>query len=263
MRPLTDSLRAGAGAALLCACGCFGPMYNPNGPWGAPGYSQYSYPMNGYPGTIQTQTPGPQYIPGGSVTPGSNIEPTPTYGNGGNAPPFGGGGASPNVPNPADPGNPYFPGSGEQFNQPRSGASATPSDAAPPVSGISAEIDEERLSAAGGVPALGPALRPAAMSRPGQSVPKESPYGHDAAGYAWVEGVVSYDQADQTWNIVYNLDPGAGDEYAGHFTLADSPLARTFREGERVRLEGRVDPLAKDRFGKPTYLAERVIRTAA
>lgn len=261
MRPLTVWLCASAGVALLCACGCFGPMYNPNGPWGAPGYSQYNYPMNGYPGSIQTLTPGPQYVPGNSVTPGSGVQPTPTYG-GGNAAPYNGE-TSPTVPNPSDPNSPYFPSSNEQFNRPRSGASAPSLDDAPPFSSVGGAPGGDQLSAAA---LQGPALRPAGLSRAAQppaSAATPGQYGHDAAGYAWLEGVVSYDAADQTWNIVYNLNPDATDEYAGHFTLGDTPLSRTFREGERVRLEGRVDQTSADRRGKPTYLPERVIRDAA
>jgi predicted small lipoprotein YifL len=266
MRPLSVWLLSGAGVASLCACGCFGPMYNPNGAWGAPGYSQYNYPMGsypsgGYPGSIQTLTPGQQYVPGSSIPGGSSLEPTPTYG-GGSAAPYGAGGASPAVPTPSDPGNnPYFVDPNAPYRMPNSGASVAPSNDAPPYSGTATPSEDKRLSRAGQLP-LGPALRPAAMTRQIDPADAED-YGHDVAGYAWVEGVVSYDAADQTWNIVYNLNPGAGDEYAGHFTLADSPLLRTLREGERLRLEGRVDPLAKDRFGKPTYLPERVIREAA
>ena len=104
-------------------------------------------------------------------------------------------------------------------------------------------------------------IRPAALA---ESVTAgDSSYAYDAQAYGWVEGVVSFDPADQTWNIVYNLDPSEGDAYAGHFTLSQSPLASTFKEGERVRLEGRIDPVERDRFGKPTYLAERVIRKRA
>jgi hypothetical protein len=240
-------------------------MYNPSGPWGAPGYSQYSYPMNGYPGSIQTLTPGQQYVPGSSI-PGSNAEPTPTYGGGTSAPPYGGT-TSPTVPNPSDPGSPYFPGSGEQFNTPRSGVNAAPATSGPPVASVGAlepfelPTANEPLTASAESRPLGPALRPAAMMRETGPAVAEN-YRYDPQ-YAWLEGVVSFDPADGTWNIVYSVDPAEGDEFAGHFTLADSPLARTFREGERVRLEGRVDPLQKDRFGKPTYLADRVIRTAA
>ncbi len=257
MRPLTVLLLSGAGAASLCASGCFGPMYNPNGAWGTPGYSQYNYPMNGYPGSIQTLTPGPQYVPGGSSIPGSSfpgssVQPTPTYG----------GGSNNTVPPPHDPGSPYYVNPNDQYRLPGSGANAAPLNDAPPFSSLKEPFPEERLSAAAPATGSGPMLRPVAHVR-GVNPSSPEAYNHDSAGYAWLEGVVSYDAADRTWNIVYNLDPGAEDKYAGHFTLEETPLMRTFREGERVRLEGRIDPVSKDRFGKPTYLPERVIRTAA
>ena len=256
----------------MCASGCFGPMYNPNGPWGAPGFSQYNYPTYGYPtqggvGSFQTLTPGSQYIPGGTVDPGSNVGPTPTYqGSGGDAAPYGGGSSVP-VPTPSDPNSPYFPSPNENYSAPRSGASAAPVDDAPPFSAIP-QRESESLMGRG--PALtGPhnsdaMIRPVGMSQPSQTQGvANSDYGFDGDGYAWLEGVVSFDAADRTWNIVYNVDPTTEDQYAGHFTLSPSPLLRTFRQGERVRLEGRVDPVERDQFGKATYLPVRIIRGAA
>ena len=269
MRPVTLLLLAGAGSVVLCASGCFGPMYNPNGPWGAPGYSQYNnypaygYPNGGYPGSFQTLTPGPQYAPSGTIVPGGNSSPTPTYQGdpGGNVP----------VPTPVDPNtpNPYFgsptgmysPNPSEDFIEPRSGLNADPTSDAPPFSAIRRPGTEAELTAATRGPGFALPVRPTGLTRT-ESSGTESPYDYDSASYGWLEGVVSFDPADQTWNIVYDLDPASDDEYAGHFTLSPSPLLRTFRDGERVRLEGRVDPVERDRFGKATYLPERIIRNA-
>lgn len=235
---------------MLCASGCFGPMYSPNGPWGQPGYSQYNYPGYvqpgmGAPGTFQTLTPGAQYTPG-TIDSGSNVGPTPTYnGNGSNVP----------VPQPVDSGTPYF--------QPQpAGASLESTDDAPPFSAITPQREDSLASNPTPVDGGGPVLRPAGMSRV-QPLRDGASYRYDETNYAWLEGVVSYDPADRTWNIVYNLSPAESDPYAGHFTLSPSPLLQTFREGERVRLEGRVDSAEKDRFGKSTYLAERIIRNQA
>lgn len=242
---------------MLCASGCFGPMYNPNGPWGAPGYSQYGYPGYGQPGmgtpgTFQTQTPGAQYTPG-TIDSGSNIGPTPTYNNGSGLP--AGSGSNVPVPQPVDSGTPYF--------QPQpAGASLESSENAPPFSAIMPAREESLASSASPANGDGPVLRPAGMSRV-QPPADATAYRHDEASYTWLEGVVSYDPADRTWNIVYSLNPTESDQYAGHFTLSPSPLLRTFREGERVRLEGRVDSIEKDRFGKSTYLPERIIRHQA
>lgn len=260
MRPATALLLSGAGAALLCASGCFGPMYNPYGQYGGPGYSSYNYPgygspgMMGAPGTFQTQTPGPVYTPG-TIDSGAGASPTPTYGTGGNAPAYNGSGSGV-VPNPQD--TPfYMPGQGPAG----AGATNTPTaEEAIPFSAVDSPVDRQ-FAAAESTHADGPTLRPAGLSavRPSSG---DARYGFDGQSYGWLEGVVSYDPTDRTWNIVYNLDPQSEDQYAGHFTLAQSPLLRTFREGERVRLEGRVDQAEKDRFGKPVYFPQRIIRTA-
>ncbi|MFV0443821.1 MAG: hypothetical protein ACK5Q5_09645 [Planctomycetaceae bacterium] len=257
MRPVPALLLTGAGAVVLCASGCFGPMYGPNGPYG-PGYSSYSYPAYGAPtmgspGSFQTLTPGPQYTPGIYNSGATSPTPTPTYNNGGDAAPYNGGSTSP-VPTPAD--TPYF--------LPNSGASNDQGGEAVPFSGldtpqVSQAGSGDRAAFDGSTP-----VWPVGYARTADASGKRSDgYGHDAARYQWLEGVVSYDASDRTWNVVYDLDPADGDQYAGHFTLSDSPLLRTFREGERVRLEGSVDAGNKDRFGKPTYLLERIIRNAA
>ncbi|MCA9052468.1 MAG: hypothetical protein KDA75_01460 [Planctomycetaceae bacterium] len=273
MRPVTRLLLAGAGSVALCASGCFGPMYNPNGPWGAPGYSQYNNypaygnPSGGYPGSFQTLTPGPQYAPSGVIDPGAGASPTPTYqGDPGN---YGGGNVpvptpvDPNVPNPyfGSPTGMYTPNPSDNFVAPRSGMNVDPNSDAPPFSAIHRPNGAAPLTAAadgGNAPLL---VRPTGLARSNSSGDK-SPYGYDSSSYDWLEGVVSFDRADQTWNIVYDVDPASEDEFAGHFTLSPSPLLKTFREGERVRLEGRVDPVERDRFGKATYLPERIIRSA-
>jgi hypothetical protein len=204
----------------------------------------------GAPGSFQTLQPGPVYTPG-TIDSGAGATPTPTYGNGGNAAPYGNG-TNPVVPNPQD----------TPFYMPNSGATNTPDGGdAIPFSAIESPSDQRVAAGSIGNSPGGPALRPAGLSqvRPQSD---SSGYAHDSVNYGWLEGVVSYDAADRTWNIVYNLDPQAEDEYAGHFTLAQSPLSQTFREGERVRLEGRIDPAAKDRFGKPLYQPQRIIRDA-
>lgn len=248
MRPVHGMFLLGAGVVSLFAQGCFGPNYNP-----------YGYPPAGYPaygnGGMQTLTPGPQYVPGGTYDSGAGTAaPTPTYSqpSGGNAPSYGTGTDRP-VPTPSDPNSPYFPQPGEQYRSPNNGVQI-PTESDNEITQLGLE-SEEAASSSGG-------LVQAALQRESTDASDPSgPYGHDRANYAWLQGVVSFDETDRSWNIVYNLEPSDADPYAGHFTLASNPLLQTLRDGEHVRLEGTVDPARQDQFGKPTYFAERIIRS--
>lgn len=257
MPPVTHWLLIGAGAVSLCTTGCMGPVYNPNGYWGAPGYSSYNYPGYGTPGQIQTLTPGSQYTPGMTPTP-TPAGPTPTYGTGGSAPSWGTGTNVP-VPSPSDPGNPYYPAPGENYRAPTPGTTQAPGETFQPISsGPSPSLN------AGGADGTA-RLRSAALERSnGPAQPESSRDGEfDSAGYRWVVGSVSFDASDRTWSVVYDLDPTTEDRYAGHFTLAESPLLQTLRDGERVRLEGTIDTTRADRLGKPLYQVQRIIRNGA
>jgi hypothetical protein len=247
MRPVHGFFLLGAGVVSLCAQGCFGPNYNP-----------YAYPPAGYPaygnGGFQTLTPGPQYVPGGTYDSGAGTPgaaptysqpsgPTPTYGNGADRP----------VPSPSDPNSPYFPQPGEQYRSPTNGVHIPQENSGSEVSQLNFETEGDAQPHA--------VTQTAAWQQEPAAAHTSGPYGHDPQKYAWIQGVVSYDETDRSWNIVYNLEPSNDDPYAGHFTLAANPLLQTLKEGEHVRLEGAVDPARQDQFGKPTYAAERVIRT--
>lgn len=263
MRPVPGLLLVGAGVVTLCASGCLGPMYNPYGAWGTPGHSSYTYPgygtpgmgypAYGAPGSFQTLTPGGQYVPGTTTTPGA--APTPTYAPGGNAPPYGSGGNVP-VPNPSDPG-PYYPGTGENYLPPRTGAFREPDPGEWPLSQGADALPAESRSIASG-----PRLRPASHAAAPQSAESDD-FGHDADNYRWLSGVVQFDPVDRTWSIHYARDPQADEPFSGRLTLAPSPLLQTLRDGERVRLEGAIDPRQPDRHGKSTYAAQRIVRVAA
>lgn len=88
--------------------------------------------------------------------------------------------------------------------------------------------------------------------------PEEPTVFDHAKDYAWLQGVVARDPEANSWSIVYSDNPDAADQYAGHFTLAPSPQLEQFEDGTVVRIEGRVDPVAKDPLGKPVYLIEKV-----
>jgi hypothetical protein len=170
------------------------------------------------------------------------------------------------VPNPQDP-SPYFensgtmyvPQPGEEFRSPTGDNSLLE----PGGDSISAFDENDPLRD----PSLGLAIRDPDVQPVGWSTeaPSRDPLaaGGQSADYSSVQGVVDFDQADRTWSIVYDETPAAEDRFAGHFTLGDSPLLQTLRHGERVRLEGDVDPTRPDRLGKPTYQAVRIIRDRA
>jgi hypothetical protein len=89
------SLFAAALAAVaLMATGCYGPRYGSPYGYSSPGYPVGSY--GGYPGPINTMTPGQPYVPGGTYQgiPGGTLQP---LNGGGNAPTY--------SPNTTIPGN--------------------------------------------------------------------------------------------------------------------------------------------------------------
>lgn len=255
-------------ATLLLSAGCYGPMYN----------SPYGYPT--YPG----QPGGTPYYPGGTVAPGGTIlgPGTPTFDNGtgpsgGNAPyynsnPGTGGTDTSNrpVPNYGDPtsGGPYYTAPGGTGGQ----AGAAGRDRLGNVPG-----DLEPHPAAGGSSGSSPAggfgnenpgelnfeppidtnANPISLSREVTSAAAPR-YGYDPNCHAWLQGVVSFDPQDRTWGIVYSVNPDAQDPYAGYLTLAQDPRFSTLHDGDVVRVDGQVDPVARDQFGRATYLVSRI-----
>lgn len=83
------------------------------------------------------------------------------------------------------------------------------------------------------------------------------PFGHDSAGFRWLQGVVDYDETTRTWNIIYDLVPDADDPLGGSVAFAPSPLFDGLRNDEAVRVEGQLEPAAANGTGKPVY---RVVR---
>jgi hypothetical protein len=257
-------------ATLLLSAGCYGPMYS----------QPYGYPT--YPG----QPAGTPYYPGGTVAPGGTIlgpgSGTPTFdgsgSSGGNAPLYNGNSGSstggsdtsnrpvPNYPDPAGGSSPYYTGPGGT-----SGQTGAPSrDRIGSASG-----DLEPHPAAGGNSGSAPAgsdwndnsgefqtpidtdANPISLSREVTSAAMQR-YGYDPSGHAWLQGVVSFDPQDRTWGIVYSVNPDTQDPYAGYLTLAHDPRLSTLHDGDVVRLDGQVDPVARDQFGRATYLVSRI-----
>lgn len=254
-----------SGGLLLLACSCYGPAYQ----------QPYGYP--GYPGQVQPGYPGGPSL--GTPTFDSSQAPTGsgdgTFFNESSS----GGGARP-VPDPADPpggDSPYFP----------SGGSAAPTGSAtvPNVEPLS--FDFPQPTAPVPQPSTSPSTQPAAQpsganpffdlgtdedfERPVQGNPISfqrevsavisHPYGQ-GQGHRWLQGVVNQDARDGSWGIIYDIEPDGSDPYAGYLTIAHGSPTQGLRDGQVVRLEGRVDPAAKDRFGRATYLVSNVAPAA-
>lgn len=95
---------AATAAVATSLTGCYGPMHQPPYGYSAPGA------YGGYPGSMNTLTPGPTYVPGGTMAPGGSIPPT--YGAPGQYIPPAGGGSAPTF------NNGYSPGVGPSAGRP-------------------------------------------------------------------------------------------------------------------------------------------------
>lgn len=89
---------------------------------------------------------------------------------------------------------------------------------------------------------------------------RPNPYKHDRNGYAWLRGVVDYDEQDQAWHLIYALNPDPTDPYGGDVTLVDSAELDALRNEDVVYVEGSVDSSVRDRLGKPCYRVNRFQR---
>ena len=266
-----------SGGLLLLACSCYGPAYQQ--PYG--GYQ-------GYPGQVQPGTP---MYPGGTGVPGGPSLGQPTYDSsqvplnngGGNAPTYGNSSSTngarpvPDYDEPASGNSPYFP----------SGGSTPPSDSAtsvPEVAPLSFETSQPATPMPSTTPTPTPQPAPADSNpffdlnsgggdfqEPVQGNPisfqrevsavTNQPYGQ-GQGHRWLQGVVNHDPRDGTWGIIYDIEPDAHDPHAGYLTIAQHSQVQGLQDGQIVRLEGQVDPVERDRFGRATYLVSRVSAAA-
>ncbi len=87
--------------------------------------------------------------------------------------------------------------------------------------------------------------------------PVPSPYKKDPGGYKWLRGVVARDPKTNAWRITYSRNPLDNDPYRGSLTLIDDELLDSLMDDDVIYVEGKVDPSAPDRYGKPSY---RVIK---
>jgi hypothetical protein len=240
------------GASLIgCHYSPYGPMYHNPGPYAPmPSYGPTMAPPGGY------ISPGPPYVPNSgsptplpgnpnSPTPLNSNSPTPTWrsapndDNSGldNAPPFTPNpGANP-VPDPLDPG----------FDAPGAGASVP---RATPLQQASAQSYEEPRKLA---------ADPFAESATAATTATSSPYGYDGKAYAWLRGIVDYDEPSQSWSIIYDLAPKPHDQFGGSFVFAPHESLKGIVPGTTVQVQGQADPGITDGGGKPLYKIQKLI----
>jgi hypothetical protein len=226
-KSLHFSVAACATVLALGLSGCYGPMYSQ--PYGQP------YGQQVYPGTMQ---PGTQYYPG---VPGGATLGTPTYGDpgasgsgaGGDAPQYYGSPTSSTqnrvVPDYNDSGT---------YNPPPGGGSTD-------ASGLGADEDFKP-------PLTGGEIKESSLTREVKSI-AEQQYAYDTSGHRWLQGVVNYDPRDTSWGIVYSIDPSPTDPHNGYLTLINDPRLAALKDGDVVRLEGRVAPERLDFSSRPSY----------
>lgn len=83
-------------------------------------------------------------------------------------------------------------------------------------------------------------------------------YDYDDVAFKWLQGRVDYDEAEDAWQIMYNVQPDASDPYGGAITLSNDPRLRALRKSDVVLVGGYVDSTAQDSFGKPIYHIEKI-----
>ena len=256
-----------------------GQPYAPGGTYGAPptygaptaptyGQPTYGQPTLGAPGSLQPVPSQPPPPPPTYNNNTPNYQP-PTQDNSGSNDPYFPSQPSDNpVPDYADP----------AFDQPSGGGFGNPNDDFLPPNTLDSDLNEafnstltpapksvdlaavptdtpmhdSSLLPADGFASMGgidPVGFETASSTPAGGA---EPYAFDPDGYSWLRGIVSYDQADQSWTITYDVTPDTWDTYAGHLTL-EGTMPADVKDNDIVLVEGAVDPAHTDRLGKPIY----------
>lgn len=71
--------------------------------------------------------------------------------------------------------------------------------------------------------------------------------------FAWVQGIVEYDDQNSLWVVMYSDRPRPTDPYGGELTLADDPELSRLRSGEVYRIYGSLDQTERDARGRPLF----------
>jgi hypothetical protein len=242
--------------ALAILAGC--QSYFPNGYGNAGPYS--AFPPGGYGPPTGSAGPSTTYQPsrtpprGQVTTEGPPLKNNYMPSNGQN-----------NVPNPREPGAPPAtlgtPDNelGEEtIRRPTSSLQKPPAR----LSGLTDDSEEtlaafgdegfappREIEATGGVDDGDDMPRTAKKQRP-------NPYKYDKQGYTWLRGTVSRDQGGR-WRLKYSEDALENDDpYGGALQLVGDDKIETLIEDDVIYVKGRVDPSAKDAYGRPSYRVE-------
>jgi hypothetical protein len=90
----------------------------------------------------------------------------------------------------------------------------------------------------------------------GRVIHGNDPCAYDRDKYSWLRGIVEFDSHDKAWHIMYSQRPDPHDRYGGDIRLIDHRKLSTFRSGDVVYVEGRIDTHHVDSRGKPQYRIE-------
>ncbi len=230
----------GTFVSLLALGGCYG--LNPQGyrPYGTiPPYGQPQYLPN------TTPYPGAVPVPGGVVIPPSGAAP---YEPGSTTSPADG--WSPIDDGSSGLGDDGF-GSGDSGSGYGGSGGSGDSGTVPDPNMFEPDQDSFGALENPGVDVQASAFRQSETGRGRQ-------YGYDTANYAWVRGIIGYEEGERLHNIMYSLRPD--DEYGGNFSLVPDAKLKSFRPGDIVQITGRIDRTQRDMYGKPMYRADSIER---
>lgn len=278
------------GLTLLFACGCH--TYTPYG-WGGYYGGVYNTPPSGIgpQGGPQLGAPAPMVTPGvpSYAAPGSGQLPGRPNGSARNpqsdAPPFQPGREAGNssaetsssqknrVPPPIhlEPDYSYEeePSSSDSGNSggttpspfQQEGASLQRLDEGPRLAAVAEESAAEESTGEDDfvLPLEAEAAPETIQQAAGETAEAPDPYDYEPEYYRWLRGKVDFDEVDQTWNIIYSLNPDDEDRYGGSITLNNHPELSKLRDGDVALVEGRIDPDSLDRNGKPKYQITNVL----
>lgn len=86
-------------------------------------------------------------------------------------------------------------------------------------------------------------------------------YGFDTENYAWLRGVLGYDNSLRTWFITYS--PAARDQFGGNLLLKASPgQLEQFRDGDMIDVQGHVETANSSSDDLPRYHVESIRRVS-
>lgn len=76
--------------------------------------------------------------------------------------------------------------------------------------------------------------------------------------FRWVQGIAEFDSTQQTWHLIYDLDPAVTDTLGGEITLSGRLSLTDADNGRIIRVSGQFNPGELDRLNKPVYRVSRL-----